>query len=163
MELVTPGIGLIFWTSVVFLLLIILLKKFAWKPILSAVNDRNKSIEDALAAAEKTKAEMTELSANNEKILSEARMERDSILKDARAIKDKTIADAKNQASEEAEKIIISAKEQINNEKLKAMTELKNHVADISISMAEKIIKTELKDSYKQKMLIAEALKKQMN
>ncbi len=163
MELVTPGIGLIFWTSVVFLLLIILLKKFAWKPILSAVNDRNKSIEDALAAAEKTKAEMTELSANNEKILSEARMKRDSILKDARAIKDKTIADAKNQASEEAEKIIISAKEQINNEKLKAMTELKNHVADISISMAEKIIKTELKDSYKQKMLIAEALKKQMN
>ena len=163
MQLVTPAIGLMFWTVVIFILLLVILKKFAWKPILKAVDDRNNSIEEALSAAEKAKEEMAELSSNNEKILSDARIERDVIIKEARGIKEQTIADAKSQATEEAEKIILSAKEQINNEKMKAMTELKNQVADIAITMAEKIIKAELKDSEKQKNLIAEALKKQMN
>ena len=163
MQLVTPAIGLMFWTVVIFILLLVILKKFAWKPILKAVDDRNKSIEDALSAAEKAKEEMAELSSNNEKILSEARIERYAIIKEARGIKEQTIADAKNQASEEAEKIILSAKEQINNEKMKAMTELKNQVADIAITMAEKIIQSELKDADKQKNIITEALKKQMN
>ena len=142
MELVTPGIGLIFWTSVVFIVLIILLKKFAWSPILKAVDDRNNSINEALSSAEKAKSEMEQLSADNKKILNEALIERDAIIKEARDIKIKTIADAKNNASIEAEKIISSAKEQIKNEKMKAMTELKNEIADISIQMAEKIIKT---------------------
>ena len=163
MQLVTPAIGLMFWTVVIFILLLFILKKFAWKPILKAVDDRNNSIEEALSAAEKAKEEMAELSSNNEKILSDARIERDVIIKEARGIKEQTIADAKSQATEEAEKIILSAKEQINNEKMKAMTELKNQVADIAITMAEKIIKAELKDSENQKNLIAEALKKQMN
>ena len=163
MQLVTPAIGLMFWTVVIFILLLVILKKFAWKPILKAVDDRNSSIEEALSAAEKAKEEMAELSSNNEKILSEARIERDAIIKEARGIKEQTIADAKNQASEEAEKIILSAKEQINNEKMKAMTELKNQVADIAINMAEKIIQSELKDADKQKNIITEALKKQMN
>ena len=162
MELVTPGIGLIFWTSVVFIVLIILLKKFAWSPILKAVDDRNNSINEALSSAEKAKSEMEQLSADNKKILNEALIERDAIIKEARDIKIKTIADAKNNASIEAEKIISSAKEQIKNEKMKAMTELKNEIADISIQMAEKIIKTELKDAKSQKKLIEEDLKKQM-
>ena len=163
MELVTPGIGLIFWTSVVFIVLIILLKKFAWSPILKAVDDRNNSINEALSSAEKAKSEMEQLSADNKKILNEALIERDAIIKEARDIKIKTISDAKNNASIEAEKIISSAKEQIKNEKMKAMTELKNEIADISIQMAEKIIKTELKDAKSQKKLIEEDLKKQMN
>ena len=163
MELVTPGIGLIFWTSVVFIVLIILLKKFAWSPILKAVDDRNNSINEALSSAEKAKSEMEQLSADNKKILNEALIERDAIIKEARDIKIKTIADAKNNASIEAEKIISSAKEQIKNEKMKAMTELKNEIADISIQMAEKIIKIELKDAKSQKKLIEEDLKKQMN
>ena len=163
MELVTPGLGLIFWTSVVFLLLIFLLKKFAWSPILKAVDDRNKSIDEALSSAEKAKVEMEQLSANNEKILQEARIERDSIIKEARAIKENTISEAKSKASVEAEKIILSAKEQISNEKMKAMTELKNEIADISIQMAEKIIKSELKDVKSHKKLIEETLKNQTN
>jgi F-type H+-transporting ATPase subunit b len=163
MQLVTPAIGLMFWTVVIFILLLVILKKFAWKPILKAVDDRNSSIEHALSAAEKAKEEMAELSSNNDKILSEARIERDTIIKEARDIKEKTIADAKAVASDEAEKIIASAKEQINNEKMKAMTELKNQVADIAINMAEKIIQSELKDTEKQKNIISEALKQQMN
>jgi F-type H+-transporting ATPase subunit b len=163
MQLVTPAIGLMFWTVVIFILLLVILKKFAWKPILKAVDDRNSSIEQALSAAEKAKEEMAELSSNNDKILSEARIERDTIIKEARDIKEKTIADAKAIASDEAEKIIASAKEQINNEKMKAMTELKNQVADIAINMAEKIIQSELKDTEKQKNIISEALKQQMN
>ena len=163
MELVTPGIGLMFWTVVIFTLLLILLKKFAWGPILESVDNRNKNIEDALAAAENAKNKMEELTSNNEKILADARLERETILKEARAIREKTIADAKNQASNEAEKIITSAKEQINNEKMKAMTEIKNQIADISIEMAEKILGAELKDANNQKKLIEEALKKQIN
>tara|TARA_Y100000389_G_scaffold49753_1_gene45448 strand:- start:20 stop:520 length:501 start_codon:yes stop_codon:yes gene_type:complete len=163
MQLVTPAIGLMFWTVVIFILLLLILKKFAWKPILKSVDDRNNSITEALSSAEKAKAEMEQLSANNEKILQEARMERDSIIKEARAIKENTISEAKNKASIEAEKIILSAKEQISNEKMKAMTELKNEIADISIQMAEKILKSELKDEKSQKKLIEQTLKNQMN
>ena len=108
MQLVTPAIGLMFWTVVIFILLLVILKKFAWKPILKAVDDRNNSITEALSSAEKAKAEMEQLSANNEKILQEARIERDSIIKEARAIKENTISEAKNKASIEAEKIILS-------------------------------------------------------
>jgi F-type H+-transporting ATPase subunit b len=163
MQLVTPAIGLMFWTVVIFILLLMILKKFAWKPILKAVDDRNNSITEALSSAEKAKAEMEQLSANNEKILQEARIERDSIIKEARTIKENTILEAKNKASSEAEKIILSAKEQISNEKMKAMTALKNEIADISIQMAEKILKSELKDEKSQKKLIEETLKNQLN
>ena len=163
MQLVTPAIGLMFWTVVIFILLLVILKKFAWKPILKAVDDRNSSITEALSSAEKAKAEMEQLSANNEKVLQEARIERDSIIKEARAIKENTISEAKNKASIEAEKIILSAKEQISNEKMKAMTALKNEIADLSIQMAEKILKSELKDEKSQKKLIEETLKNQMN
>ena len=159
MELVTPEIGLIFWTTIVFLLLLIVLKKYAWKPILAAVDERNKSIEDALKAADKAKKEMLALNTDNERILTEAKKERDALLKEGREIKDNIIAEAKDKAKIESDKILITAKEQINNEKMKAITELKNQVAEISIDIAEKILKSELSDKNKQKELIAEALK----
>ncbi|HIE74479.1 MAG TPA: F0F1 ATP synthase subunit B, partial [Flavobacteriales bacterium] len=124
MELVTPEIGLIFWTTVVFSLLLVVLKKYAWKPILSAVDERNKSIEDALKAADKAKEEMLSLNADNERILMEAKKERDILLKEGREIKDNIIAEAKDKAKIESDKILITAKEQINNEKMKAITEL---------------------------------------
>ena len=159
MELVTPEIGLIFWTTIVFLILLIVLKKYAWKPILSAVDERNKSIEEALKAADKAKNEMQALNTDNERILMEAKKERDSLLKEGREIKDNIIAEAKDIAKVEADKILTTANEQINNEKMKAITELKNQVAEISIDIAEKILKSELSDTNKQKELIAEALK----
>ena len=163
MELVTPAIGLIFWTTVVFTLLILLLKKFAWKPILSAVDERNKSIKDSLAQAEKARSEMSELTANNEKIIAQAKVDRDIILKEARDMKNEIISEAKDNANKEAEKLVSTAKEQILNEKMKAITELKNHVADLSIEMAEKILSSELSDVAKQKELVTKALKESKN
>ena len=163
MELVTPAIGLIFWTTVVFTLLVLLLKKFAWKPILSAVDERNKSIKDSLAQAEKARSEMSELTANNEKIIAQAKVDRDIILKEARDMKNEIISEAKDKANQEAEKLVSTAKEQILNEKMKAITELKNHVADLSIEMAEKILNSELSDVAKQKELVSKALKESKN
>ena len=158
MELVTPEIGLIFWTTVVFSLLLVVLKKYAWKPILSAVDERNKSIEDALKAADKAKEEMLSLNADNERILMEAKKERDILLKEGREIKDSIIAEAKDKAKVDAEKIVTIAKEQIINEKMKAITELKNQVANLSIEIAEKILKSELQDLNKQKELVTTAI-----
>ncbi len=151
--------GLIIWTTIIFTLLLIVLKKFAWKPILNSVDERNKSIEEALKAADKAKEEMALLNADNERILQEARMERDTLLKEAREMKNNIINEAKEKASTEADKILISAKEQISNEKMKAITELKNTVADLSIDMATMVIKSELKNVDKQKQLVSEALK----
>ena len=163
MELVTPAIGLIFWTTVVFTLLVLLLKKFAWKPILSAVDERNQSIKNSLSQAEKARNEMSELTANNEKIIAQAKVDRDVILKEARDMKNEIISEAKDKASKEAEKLVSTAKEQIVNEKMKAITELKNHVADLSIEMAEKILSSELSDVAKQKELVKKALKESKN
>jgi F-type H+-transporting ATPase subunit b len=163
MELVTPALGLIFWTTVVFLLLLLLLKKFAWKPILSAVEERNNLINDSLQAAEKARDEMSELNSNNEKIIAQAKLDRDSLLKEAREMKSQIISQAKDQAALEAEKLVNSAKEQISNEKMKALTELKNHVADLSIEMAEKVLSNELSDASKQKELINRSLKDNNN
>ena len=113
MELVTPEIGLIFWTTIVFLILLIVLKKYAWKPILSAVDERNKSIEEALKAADKAKNEMQALNTDNERILMEAKKERDALLKEGREIKDNIIAEAKDKAKVEEDKILTTANEQI--------------------------------------------------
>ncbi|MBT6808151.1 MAG: F0F1 ATP synthase subunit B, partial [Flavobacteriales bacterium] len=127
--------------------------------ILNSVDERNKSIEEALKAADKAKEEMALLNADNERILQEARIERDTLLKEAREMKNNIINEAKEKASAEADKILISAKEQISNEKMKAITELKNTVADLSINMATMVIKSELKNVDKQKQLVSEALK----
>jgi F-type H+-transporting ATPase subunit b len=153
------SVGLFFWQSLLFIALILLLKKFAWGPILTAVEEREDGIKDALEAAEKAKSEMQALNADNERILTEARTERDALLKDAREVKDKIINGAKEQANSEADKILTSAKEQINNEKLKAITELKNTVATLSIDIAEKVLRSELSDRKKQEDLVENALK----
>ena len=153
------SIGLFIWQSVLFLALLFLLRKYAWKPILDAVEEREEGIKNTLEAADNAKKEMEALNADNERILREAKTERDSILKEAREIKETIIAEAKTQATEEADKVLVSAREQINNEKLAAITELKNQVADLSIDIAEKVLKSELKDADKQKELVNNALK----
>jgi F-type H+-transporting ATPase subunit b len=153
------SIGLFVWQTVLFLALLFLLRKYAWKPILSAVEEREEGIKSALDAADNAKKEMEALNADNERILREAKAERDAILKEAREIKDGIIAEAKAQATVEADKVMSSAREQINNEKMAAITELKNQVADLSIDIAEKILKSELKDNTKQKEIVKNALK----
>ncbi|MCC5918940.1 MAG: F0F1 ATP synthase subunit B [Cryomorphaceae bacterium] len=158
MDLVTPGFGLIFWTTLTFLLLVFILKKFAWGPILSAVKEREESIDNALKSAEKAREDMKNLQADNEKILAEARAERDAMLKEGRELRNQTIQGAKDVAKAEADKIMASAQEQIELQKKAAMTELKNHVAALSIDMAEKILRRELSDAKRQEALINEML-----
>lgn len=160
MELVTPGFGLMFWTTVTFLILLVLLGKFAWKPIIGGVNARNKSIAEALELAEKTKEEMLLLQADNEKILAEARKERDALLKDARDMKDQIVAQAKKEASDESQKMIIAAKQAIDTEKKNAIQELKNQVAEISIDIAEKILSKELENKKASADIISNSLDK---
>ena len=160
MDLVTPDIGLIFWTTVSFAILYFVLSKFAWKPILGAVNEREKSIKEALAAAEKAKEEMANLKADNEKILNEAKLQRESLLKEAREIKSKIIADAESEATEKANKLIESAKNAIQTEKSVAMKELKNTVVDLSLDIAEKLLSKELDNKEKKLENIQDILDK---
>lgn len=157
--LIKPEVGIIFWTTVTFIILLVLLRKFAWKPILKVVKDREKSIEDSLASAQQARKEMERLQSDNEKILKEARQERDKILKDAREIKEKLIADAKEEAQQQAEQQLESAREQIENQKMAAITELKNQVGEMSINIAEKILRQKLEDKEKQSQLVDEELK----
>lgn len=159
MDLVTPGFGLIFWTSVVFLILLVLLKRMAWTPILNNVDARNKSIEEALEAAKNARDEMSNLKAGNDRILKEARTERDEMLKEAREIKASIISEAKNAAKDEADKMIASAKVVIENEKAGAISELKNTVGSLSVDIAEKVLRAKLKDADKQNAFIADMLK----
>ena len=159
MDLVTPGFGLIFWTSVVFIILLVLLKRMAWTPILNNVDARNKSIEEALEAAKNARDEMSNLKADNDRILKEARAERDEMLKEAREIKANIISEAKNAAKDEADKMIASAKVVIENEKAGAISELKNTVGSLSVEIAEKVLRAELKDIDKQNAFIADMLK----
>ena len=158
MDLVTPDIGLIFWTTVSFAILYFILAKFAWKPILGAVNEREKSIKDALSAAEIAKEEMASLKADNEKILNEAKLQRESLLKEAREIRSRIIADAESEATEKANKLIQSAKTAIENEKSAAMKELNNTVVDLSLNIAEKLLSKELDNKEKQQENIQEIL-----
>ena len=159
MDLITPGLGLVFWTAITFLCLLFILKKFAWKPILGAVSDREKSIKDALASAEEAKKEMQNLNASNEQLLKDARAERDALMKDARDIKDKMISDAKEEAKEVTAKLIDNALTSIEQEKQAALAELKNQVAELSIGIAEKVIKKELASKDDQLKLVEEILK----
>ena len=137
-----------------FTIVLILLRKYAWKPIIGGLKSREESIENALNEAERARAEMAELQSSNEALLKEARVERDTILKEAREMRDQMIADAKSQAKEAADKMTADAREAIHNEKQAAMTELKNQVGQLSLQIAEKVIKAELGDSDKQKALV---------
>ncbi|WP_417362637.1 F0F1 ATP synthase subunit B [Galbibacter sp.] len=146
--------SLIFWSVIVFVILFILLKKFAWTPILGAVKGREESINKALDAAEDARKEVQNLKADNEKLLQEARIERDAMLKDAREIKDKMIAEAKEIAKEQADKIITHAQVVIEGEKQAAVAELKQQVATLSVDIAEKIVQGQLSDHDKQLKLV---------
>ena len=150
--------GLFFWQTLIFLLLIFLLRKFAWKPILDAVNEREEGIKNALLSAEIAKKDMQNLKSDNEKLLAEARVERDVILKEAREIKDKIVSEAKDEAQVQAGKMIEQAKAAINSEKNAAMAELKNQVSTLSIEIAEKILKSELTDKESQTKLVEKML-----
>lgn len=158
MDLVTPQIGLLFWTVLIFLILVFLLAKFAWKPILNMVEERTKNIEDALNSAENAKKEMAGLKAENEQIMKEARAERDKIVREAREMKDKIIEESKETAKVEADKILAQARKLIDDEKRAAMNELKDQVASLSIEIAEKILTKELSDKKKQAELIDDIL-----
>lgn len=144
--------------TILFLVLIFLMVKFAWKPILGALNDREEGIKDALDSAEKAKLEMQNLQADNEKLLKEARAERESMLKEAREVKNKMIEDAKNEAREEANKLIAQAQASIASEKKAAIADLKSQVANLSIEIAEKVVKDELSNKDKQLKLVESML-----
>ena len=147
------SVGLFFWQTVLFLALLFLLRKYAWKPILNAVNEREEKIADSLELAEKTKAEIETLKAQNADLLKEARAERDAMIKDAKATSSKMVEDAKATAKEEGAKMIASAKDSINAEKSAAISELKTTVAGFAIQIAEKVVREELSSDTKQKAL----------
>lgn len=159
MELITPGLGLIFWMTLAFLLLLFILGKFAWKPILQMLKARETSIHEALNAANRAREEMKELQFNNERLLQEAKNERDALLNDARKIREKMLEEARIKAGEEASRIVEAARASIRNEKMAAMTELKNQIADSSLNLARFILKRELSDPKKQEEYIQELLK----
>ena len=150
--------GLFIWQTIIFVGLILLLKKFAWKPILDAVNEREEGIKNALLSADNARKEMQNLQADNQRILQEARMERDSLLKDAREMKDKMVADAKNEAQAQGLKMIEQAKVAIESEKNAAMAELKLHVSTLSLEIAEKLLKDELSNKEAQVKLVEKML-----
>lgn len=153
MELVTPAIGQIFWGGLVFIILLFLLGKFAWKPILSSVNEREKSIDEAIKLADKTKAEMKQLQAQNESLLKEARVERDKMIKEAGETSKRVLAEAREEAKKQHDKIVSDAQHVIASEKAAAISELKTTVAALSLEIAEKIVKGELSSDEKQKAL----------
>jgi F-type H+-transporting ATPase subunit b len=157
--LITPDLGLAFWTIVTFVLLLYILGKFAWKPIVTALKNREQSISEALGAAIKAREEMKLMSAENEKLLQQARIERDMMLREAREIKDKMIVEAKEQAQDEGRKILAQAQENIERERERAFKELKSEVAVLAIEAASKIIRKELSDKNYQEELIGEYLK----
>jgi F-type H+-transporting ATPase subunit b len=150
--------GLFIWQTIIFVGLIFLLKKFAWKPILDAVNEREEGIKNALLSAENAKKDLQNLKSDNEKLLAEARLERDSMMKEAREIKEKMISDAKSEAQAQGQKMIEQAKAAINTEKNAAMAELKNQVSSLSLEIAEKLLKDELSNKESQTKLVEKML-----
>ncbi|MDO1448588.1 F0F1 ATP synthase subunit B [Rhodocytophaga aerolata] len=159
MNLVTPGLGLIFWQLVTFLLVLFLLAKFAWKPIMSSLREREESIEGALRAAEQAKTDMAKLKAENEKLLEEARVERDAMLRKAQQTSEAIVEEAKNKASVESAKIVESAKQQINAERQAALADIKRQVATLSIEIAEKLLRNQLKEEKAQRDLVDQLVK----
>lgn len=150
--------GLFILQTVLFVCLVLLLKKFAWKPILDAVNEREEGIRNALLSAENAKKEMLNLQSSNEKLVAEARAERDAMMKEAREIKEKMINDAKSEAQLQGEKMIAQAKAAIESEKNAAMAELKNQVSSLSLEIAEKVLRDELSNKESQTKLVEKML-----
>ena len=147
MDLLTPELGLFFWTLIAFLFVLFILKKFAWKPILTTLGEREKGIADSIATAERVKNEMSQLQSENEKLLIQAREERSMMMKEAKEMKDRIISEAKEQAKTEANKIIIDAQQQIQQQKMAALTEVKNEIGNLAIEVAGKILRKQLSAS----------------
>jgi F-type H+-transporting ATPase subunit b len=156
MSLLTPNPGLIFWMLVVFLMVVFILAKFAWKPIINGLKERENEIQGALDLAERTKAEMIQLKSDNEKLIAEANAVRDRILRDAKEAADRTILESKDKAAVEAQKIIESARETIRTEQQVAVSKIRKEVATLSLEIAEKVLHRELKDKESQEALIAD-------
>ncbi len=159
MSLINPGFGLVIWMTIAFGIVLFVLAKYAWKPIMSALKEREASIEESLQAAEKAREAMQDLKLDNEKLLREAKDERDALLKEARNIKESIIEEAKEKANTEASNIIDSAKERIEHEKNAAVVEIKNLIAQNAIAIAEKVLRDELKDKKDQMDYINKLLK----
>lgn len=158
MQLLNPNIGLVVWMLLSFLILVFILGKYAWKPILGAIRKREETINNALNAAVEAEKRLTSLKAENEALMAEARKERDIILKEAREARERMINEAKAKAQEEADRLLASSRENIQNEKMKAITELRNQVATLSIEIAEKILKEKLSGDDKQKQVVESIL-----
>jgi F-type H+-transporting ATPase subunit b len=159
MDLLLPHLGLIFWTLLAFLIVFFILKKFAWTAIINGLNERESNIADSIAAAERMKKEMAQLQSDNEALLTAAREERATMLKEAKEIKDKMINDAKNEAKLQAAKIIADANASIQQQKMSAMTEIKNQVGQLVIEVSEKVLRRELADKSKQESYIQDLAK----
>ncbi|QCX52595.1 F0F1 ATP synthase subunit B [Elizabethkingia sp. JS20170427COW] len=160
MDLLTPSIGNIFWAALVFIILLILLGKFAWRPILDAINTREANIIDALNQVRVAKAEMENLKADNERIIREAKIEREAILKEAREIKDKIVNEAKDLAKAEGDKMIEQARQSIASEKHAAMADIKSQIGELSLTIAETILKQKLESNDAQNQLVENILNK---
>ena len=158
MELVSPDIGTVFWMLIMFIIVMVILKKFAWKPILNALEKRERTIEDALFSADRARAEMEKVKEDNKLIMAEARKERDMMLKETRQMSEKLLNEAKGKAGEEAKKIIEAAREQIMNEKSAAISEIRNQVVELSVNIAEKILREKLKSDKEQQELMKKLL-----
>lgn len=159
MDLLLPEFGLVIYQSIAFLLLMFLLAKFAWKPVLASIKEREQSIDEALNKAELAKQEMARLTAQNEELMKEARAERDLILKEAKTLKDNIVNEAKTQAHTEGAKLIEKAKIEIENQKKAALAELKSQVSSLSLDIAERVLRNQLQDKAKQEDLVANLLK----
>jgi F-type H+-transporting ATPase subunit b len=159
MQLVTPGIGLLFWMLISFSLVMFVLGKYAWKPIMKGIHQREDTIEKALEAANEAKKEMLKLKAGNEQLLRDAKDERDALMRDARKVKEKILEEAREKANEEAARIMENARENIQFEKMAAINDLKNQIASISIEIAEKLIGKELENKQQQHLLTEKLLK----
>jgi F-type H+-transporting ATPase subunit b len=159
MDLVSPNPGLILWTALTFLILLFILRKYAWKPILQAVTDRENSIESALLKADAVREEMARLTNENESLLKQARAERDAIISEGTKVKNQIISEAKEVAQKEGARQIELARQEINNQKLIALADVKNQVAALSLEIAEKVLRKQFEDQKKQDELVKELLK----
>lgn len=158
--MIEPGIGLLFWMTLTFVILLFLLSKYAWKPILNAVNEREITIVDSLNQAKLARQEVQNLKAENEVIIRAAKMERDNILKEAREIKDRIVGEAKDIAKSEGDKMIESARQAIQAEKSAAMSEIKNQIGSLSVNIAESILRQKLDNDGAQNALVENILNK---
>jgi F-type H+-transporting ATPase subunit b len=154
MELLLPALGYFVWTLVAFLLVLFILKKFAWKPILSTLNEREKNIADSIATAERVKVEMAQMKNENEAMIQKAREERAEMLKEAKEMKDRIVNEAKEQAKAEANKILIDAQASIEQQKNAALTDVKNSIGNMVIEVTEKVIRRELAGKAEQETYI---------